>query len=784
MQNYSSSFFHVATLDLSRNKMSFLGANSLKGLFKLVILRENSLSALEALAFGYMPRLVEINFAQNLLGALDFADAFEFTLDSVRHLDFKFNKIRAISVNFFEKFPNLSSLDLSDNSLHSLDTHYFANLHQLERLFLSNNQILTIENSTFDPMTLLAHLDLKNNLIYDLSESLFRKLSRLVVLILGENKLESISRHDFDGLVSLKQLDLGRNRLSSPACDAFGRVNTIETLILCGNLIRECNFEHLKALSFLDLSSNRVEFVDFRNLSRTLSHLDLSSNRLTAKPADLSDFASLKSLNVSISNLEFVLSLNFSESSSIETLDISHNAFTVLSDTMFAHFKKLKHLHAQNTSLSRLGLDLDTLTQLEYVDLSHNAIGSDLVNTKLGKKLTQLKIANVSLLKSLVKLDTVQLSVLDASSNHLESFAYFQSNLTHLDLSHNRFTFMFGHDLDIQNFLVQFLTLRHVNMAYSLTSLVQNRILFFNTLLEYADFSGNSLENFPRFCQLSQTKRAEESQLKTLHFASNLVRVLAKRDLFEMTNLAFLTLANNSMHSIEADSFMNLFNLETLDLSRNSLSFFDDSLFNPLDNLKDLNLSSNLVRVVTSRLFSRLLKLETLDLSQNQLYLLETFAFYELSALRTLHLNENTKRLDMDVESFVGLESVQDIYISAAILTDETKAVFIALFKRMNRYASFRNNRAYFRSLSLSASYEKYACELTLYFIRVNLHFNFKTGQEVNDYFKECSQLSLKSDSKSASFSMDRNEMIFANVFFYAICSFLFLILMLGLKVR
>ena len=95
-RNYSH--FHCDTLDLSRNKIAAMHANSVKGLFKRLLLRGNSIALFEPNSFGYMPNLVEIDFSKNLIKELNFADAFEFSQPNVTRLDFNSNKIKSIHV--------------------------------------------------------------------------------------------------------------------------------------------------------------------------------------------------------------------------------------------------------------------------------------------------------------------------------------------------------------------------------------------------------------------------------------------------------------------------------------------------------------------------------------------------------------------------------------------------------------------------------------------------------------------------------------------------------------
>ena len=88
--------------------------------------------------------------------------------------------------------------------------------------------------------------------------------------------------------------------------------------------------------------------------------------------------------------------------------------------------------------------------------------------------------------------------------------------------------------------------------------------------------------------------------------------------------------------------------------------------------------------------------------------------------------------------------------------------------------------RRYFKSLFLiDSDYTQYDCNLTLFFIERNIHFNFKTETHIYDYFTECFFFSLK----NASFNeviIDRNELIFTHPLAYFFWLYLSFVLYVG----
>jgi hypothetical protein len=208
-------------------------------------------------------------------------------------------------------------------------------------------------------------------------------------------------------------------------------------------------------------------------------------------------------------------------------------------------------------------------------------------------------------------------------------------------------------------------------------------------------------------------------------------------------------------------------------------------IFNPLVNLKLLNLSSNLMEFVSSYLFNQLKKLETLDLSFNRLQLVESYSFYKLINLENLHLNDNANDIQIHNESFIQLDLIQNIHLSKTILNDLTIEIFLDLFKYKNSLETkIVLERHLYKSLFLLSKYTKYDCDLTLFFIRNNVHYNFKSETEIYDYFNECSQMRIKnvsSNSNSNTRSLSyRHEKIFSNIFFYMFYSTLACIMLFG----
>jgi Leucine-rich repeat (LRR) protein len=343
--------------------------------------------------------------------------------------------------------------------------------------------------------------------------------------------------------------------------------------------------------------------------------------------------------------------------------------------------------------------------------------------------------------------------------------------------------------IEIRYFKENYPFLREINLRKSFTLVASNFVLFFNKYLERAILSENELNNFPKFCQNcfegdcnSKEFINIECKLNTLKFDSNRLGKIMFEDLMDLNNLEYLNLENNRISFIETNSFYNLINLKTLILSQNEIVFRNETnfLFDTLFNLKFLNLSSNKIEFISSEFFYQLYKLETLDLSSNSIYEIESNSFYKLHSLKSLHLNENSAHIKIDIDSFVELQSIQNLFVSKSILNDLVSEIFINLFRFKNSNIVKKSlNRSYFKSLFLTSSYlnEAYDCNLTLYFIKSNVHFNFKTEKEIFDYFNECSSSTIKNSTFRHLENLDRKMLIFTNPLVYPFCVYLFFII-------
>ena len=124
--------------------------------------------------------------------------------------------------------------------------------------------------------------------------------------------------------------------------------------------------------------------------------------------------------------------------------------------------------------------------------------------------------------------------------------------------------------------------------------------------------------------------------------------------------------------------------------------------------------------------------------SLNKIYSLQEKAFFKLNNLKFLYIYENCPNMTINNGSFYELNKIESIYLSKSILNSETISIFIGLLqvKNKNNFKKILNVN-YIKSLNL-ISFNETDCNLTLYFIKENVHFNLRTENDWYKYISNC----------------------------------------------
>ena len=307
--------------------------------------------------------------------------------------------------------------------------------------------------------------------------------------------------------------------------------------------------------------------------------------------------------------------------------------------------------------------------------------------------------------------------------------------------------------------------------------------------------SGNYLLYFPQFCSNYSLSRI--CKLNQLDLSNNRFNSIFKKDLLYLTSLKTLNLENNFISSIENNSFDSLTNLETLSLALNNITNLNqDGIFKNLLNLNELNLSRNSIEILNKNLFQNLNKLLIIDLSFNKIELIRNYSFDSLFNLKSLYLNDNSDELKIaSVLSLNNLQSLENIYISVSILlmSDKNKCIFRQFAEKKN-LKSIRTvlKRGYFNSINLisikSNTSLAYDCNLTLSFIKYNIHYNLKSDLDLFFYMSNNCERRLLLKIQFSEFEICQNKnktfqdqvQTYSNIFRFEVL-FAVLILFIGI---
>ncbi|XP_067640379.1 uncharacterized protein [Eurosta solidaginis] len=155
----------VQVLDLSFNRIAILEQNAflnadLHNLHKLFV-RNASLQQIDPRTFTQLEILIEVDFSNNLL--------------------------RALQANVFSRLIKVRAIVLNGNLLETLADGVFQNLKYLHKVELKHNRLMRIGQQAFGNVPLLSQIYLDGNRLSFLHKESFETLKRLTALSLDSN---------------------------------------------------------------------------------------------------------------------------------------------------------------------------------------------------------------------------------------------------------------------------------------------------------------------------------------------------------------------------------------------------------------------------------------------------------------------------------------------------------------------------------------------------------------------------------------------------------------------
>ncbi len=222
-------------------------------------------------------------------------------------------------------------------------------------------------------------------------------------------------------------------------------------------------------------------------------------------------------------------------------------------------------------------------------------------------------------------------------------------------------------------------------------------------------------------------------------------------NLQQAVSLDFLSLSSNEIEEIEP--LKSLINLKYLNLADNQIENIEG--FEVLKNLKELNISAN--RIKNIEYLRNHFNLVELNISHNEI---ETIlALGNLSSqLTNLYITNNRVR---DISIVSGLRNLERLDLRNNSISvyrplewfNRIKYIWISI-DQVNAVKSIKNKRVgkinglykFLKSVFIISSdhLDFVDCELSLYFIRRNVHFNLYYWDQFDHFFAKCKSFDLE----------------------------------------
>lgn len=465
--------------------------------------------------------------------------------------------------------------------------------------------------------------------------------------------------------------------------------HSIESISLVGNKIRQFP-STLHKLTFLDLSNNELNEVDFSQINfnfESLQIIRLSSNQFKEIPKQIFEFKSLESIALDTNQIEDE-NYSFTSFDKLANLDLFLNGFREvppLPESLkqlnigFNHIRSISFHAANLTELQLAGNDMAEFStecffpELINLDISMNRLVELPPITSFAPKLSSLNCA-YNFIVGLTSIPTTIQSI-DISHNCVELISFDGlENLTNLDISFNKIKILPQLPQSIEHFNAEFNLIEQSESCQQLTKLNSLQINS-NHLTEIPDFRSSTFGIFIMKNNFLKGINVEHlcDSIKRIDLTGNEIEVLPEA-LFDLPRVQVLNLSFNKIKEIPPS--ISKLTINTLFINGNPIS----SLPELPSTLMTLCASScNFTTIPES--IKNIPRLSSLDLSNNQITALTEFPnIYHLNlSLNSIEqlppVPENMSSLDLSDNQIKAFEirgdfvMIQEINLSNNNLT-------------------------------------------------------------------------------------------------------------------
>jgi len=294
------------------------------------------------------------------------------------HLILSDNQITRISaLGLFNRLPNLATLDMSRNKIVEIEQGAFEGAYSIDEILLAENSIRTVNRAMFKGLNNLKSLSLFGNEISCVTPGAFDELASLTSLNLISNPFNcNCHMAWFADWLRRKDLTASGPRCSKPAHLKNQAIATLAThefrcsngndvgclganycppSCSCTGTIVRCSHAKLKQIpkgippetSELYLDVNEITSIDSHRLEhlKSLTRLDLSNNKVSVLPPYVfANLTRLATLIVSYNKLQCVQENAFGGLANLRILSLHGNDISIIPEAAFSDTTAITHL--------------------------------------------------------------------------------------------------------------------------------------------------------------------------------------------------------------------------------------------------------------------------------------------------------------------------------------------------------------------------------------------------------------------------------------------------------
>ena len=277
---------------------------------------------------------------------------------------------------------HLKILDVSNNELEDNSIAFLAE-SKLEKLMVAGNSIGDEGAKKLSTNTTIKFLSISHNKINTSGAKQLARNKTIEILIINYNNVQFKGAKALLENTTLTELDLSGNNIQWPDEVSIIINPNIQTLDLSYNNVKDINLVFLKnhpLLACLNVSYNRLTSQAISHiLTMKLNKLLIANNLLGDEGASLlAAHDCITYLDLSSNNIEFIGSYNLSKNRRITTLILTNNRIGDTGGMMLANNTVLKALYlASNNIKDAAAYALSENETLEILNLNYNYISSD-----------------------------------------------------------------------------------------------------------------------------------------------------------------------------------------------------------------------------------------------------------------------------------------------------------------------------------------------------------------------------------------------------------------------